>query len=361
MTELREDTTDKRNRLRFLGATNTQTRRLGYLTALVEILKDSYLPREVLNKRIRRWSESNIGHLNEYKSNKGAIRTDTSADRYITLAENMGILGEINNYLRPTEYGRLVRYRKGNDNPFVLGESRLLLTYLIFAKDADYEMVSLRLVDKYKSQKEILDNSQPVLEEHLSQRRKDIDNRYRAEISNRIEGVRSWKSPKAYSEHIFIPRIHWLIDLGLVKLKDIEHAVYKLTPLGMRIMRSLTDEEGCPRINRFWCQNLLFLNWERETERENRAIWKELTDEGRQRVVATHLELAFKELRTSSHNRISANQFILYCTLKVNYHLNISCGFNDVKSSIRKIEKDKILNIDFYWSENKGSGYILRL
>jgi len=354
MTELR----DEQGTFRYLGTTNTQTRRLGYLVALVDILKESYLPREALVRRLRRWAESAESYLNAYKSDKGAIRTNRAANRYISLAEDLGLVGNINNYLRPTEYGRVAHRNNKSDNPFQLGESKVLLTYLVFTKDADYELVSLQLVHKHRRQKSILNNSQSLLESHLEERLKTGDKRNRKEAIKRLEEIRSWKSPSSYSEHIFIPRIHWLIDLGLVELADVGRAAYELTEVGRRILSSLRDGEDYPRISRYWCENLLFTNWKRESE--DRAVWKELTEEGQKQILSTYLNLAFQHLRTSSHNRISARQFIVYCTTKVNYHLNISCGFSDIKATIRYIERVGELDIDFYWTEKKNSGYIIK-
>lgn len=354
MGYIQKEPSGKAGELRFLGSTNTQTRRLGYLVAILNILKSSYLPEEALIRRLVRWSRNHTQSLNEYVTSKGVIETRKSAERYIKLARMMGLVGEINSYLRPTETGRLISLAQVAENPFSLYEASIYLYYQIFSLDADYLIPSLTLAHKCESQSQIIEFGQDALLNHLSNRISGLDFNVTEEVRKRVDAVQSWTKPGAYSEHIFIPRIHWLIDLGLVKIKgkSTRTAEYELTELGRRVNEIAEGSE----INQFWCQNTLFTVWGRGSEQ--RALWSELPEAGQRTVMRTYLERAFRKLKTSSHQRISASQFILYCTSNINHNLNIRCGFDDVKSGVHYIEETGDLGISFYWSESASKGYI---
>lgn len=343
---------------RVLGSTNTQTRRLGYLSVISQMLRKSYLPKEVLSRRLLRWSINQEENLSEYGITKGIIRTHTAAERYIDLSANLGLTGEINNYYRPTQVGRLLNIDNETENSFYLAKDALYLVYQIFYKDANYIIATIDLIKKYEKQQDILENTKDEIIRNLRGHLNNTDDRTdKDRIREKVDSIRSWGSPKSYSEHLIMPRIHWLIDLGLVKISKEKQNKYRLTKIGKLIDKSLPSYEEGRYATRRWCQNDLFRTWRRKEE--SRAKWNELTSRGRQILSSTYLNKGFTLLRTSAHDRISALQYIIYFTSSICFDLNISCGFKDVKKSIRGIE-DEENGIVFYWNEKSDSGYILK-
>src|ERR1041384_4606019 len=163
--------------LKVLPPTNTQTRRLGYVTQICRMLRDEAYPLRNLIKDLENWALTNQEFLKDHVSDKGIIRpsnTSLAAKRYVKLAQDLELIIDASGYIRPTKTGRVLLALDDEsphlprDNPFrlSLGE-RILLTYAILLLDSDYSLPILQLTTSYHRQFEIQEQTQSALLKHL--------------------------------------------------------------------------------------------------------------------------------------------------------------------------------------------------
>ncbi len=130
---------------RALEGTNTKTRRLAYLTAIISTLKRDSLGERLLLSRLVRWSQEHKQHLTSYRVQTGEVtltRRNSAGARYLHLATNLGLIAPISSAYRATRIGLVLFALDGNYgvgyNPFFLTKvERLFYTYTLLKSDAD--------------------------------------------------------------------------------------------------------------------------------------------------------------------------------------------------------------------------------
>ena len=205
---------------RAIEATNTKTRRLAYIQALVLLLKSGNFSRVQLMERIARWSEENAENLRRYWVHTGEItstRQNSAVSRYIDLATSLGLIAPISGVYRYTRLGLVLitlleNMREISTNPFHLSAvSRLFFAYLLLARDADF----LLLVTDYivAHEKTSLSQMQREFKDTFVRRvtAKIMlcqDERIRRTLLDRRRDADNWKKPERYSEHLIPPRLN---------------------------------------------------------------------------------------------------------------------------------------------------------
>lgn len=357
------------DQLRILGSTNTQTRRLGYVTAICRALDSNYVPLPDLQRRVERWADQNNEKLKSYVSARGEMRRSTRSlafKRYLKLTQDLQLIADVSGYLRLTKTGRvLVILDRSVDvsevNPFrIRGEVSLLLLYQLLLLDADYLLPILDLTTAYHRQSELLENAQQRL-----RRRFDLLQRYahspisRSEMVDRARAIAQWTKPVKYSEHLLLPRLHWLLDLELVNWKAFQtEREFRLSDWGDRLLQSTLKVEGEPLVDRRWCQNTLFFAWAKALDSPVTS-WSQVPEVEQKTLIQHQVEAGFQMFRTMQYPRISAYQLILFVVLHLLFTYRIVAGFEDIKLALDGLSRTEQSQWSFFWSALDDDGYLL--
>lgn len=327
---------------RAIEGTNTQVRRLAYLTTIVSILGRTALNQQVLLTRLVRWSQEHKGHLDEYWSQTGKVtctRRNSAGARYLDLANSLGIVAPISGEYRLTRVGLTLHALKTveQDNPFTLTDvERLFYTYLLLDKDAD---VLLTILTRLQEQPGIgLAGLQKTYQQDLISRltRKGQvveDERVKEQLRDRRLAVEmSWKKPARYAEHIVPPRVNWLLDLGFLEPTPFQHHQYHLTEAGANFLGNLPCfDETFRDVSTSWlsadfwplaAMHLLNIQSSRR--------WSELDEEEQLAVGTPRLKEAFGIFQHAMIPKVSLTQVLLYMTVKLILENHILVGLAEL-------------------------------
>src|SRR6266567_691781 len=130
---------------RAIDGTNTKTRRLAYLSAILLMLRQDSLSEQALLSKLTKWSQDHRVDLGSYYVQTGEItstRKNSAGARYLQLAERSGLIVPIAGMYRSTRMGlviiTLLMQHQLNDNPFYLNTTeKLFYAYYLLRVDAD--------------------------------------------------------------------------------------------------------------------------------------------------------------------------------------------------------------------------------
>jgi hypothetical protein len=357
-------------RISILRRTNTQTRRLGYLKQICKFLHHEACPELEVTRRLEDWASSNQPHLERHISNKGIIRPSLrslGAKRYIELAQDLELVTKASGYLRLTKTGRVLTVIEGDslsqdgDNPFKLApEEALLFLYESLLFDSDYLLPILDLTTRYHKQLELQKQTQPALLEHF----KIIERRassqiIRSEAAERGMTLLAWTKATKYSEHLTVPRLHWLLDLELLDWNSFEKGKeFVPSNIGKMLLNSIPKIEGHVFINRRWCQNDLFPVWATALD-VPKMPWELLSSAQQKSFVKTYVSIGFSYFRTMEYPRISAYQLVLFTAIRLLFCENVVAGFEKIKQALSEYSDSASDGWTFYWTEIDDDGYVL--
>jgi hypothetical protein len=357
------------DKLRILGSTNTQTRRLGYVVQICKMLASNPAPMAVLQKRIEDWAEEHNSALRHYISDKGRLSSSPrsyGSKRYVQLAEGLGLITEVLGYLRPTITGQVLLElsdESREDNPFQLGpRTALLLFYQLLLLDADYLLPTLQLTQHCHKQDQLLENYQDTLSSRLKTMEIEVKTSLlRSEVYARLQAITRWTMPITYSEHIALPRLHWLIDLKLLDWNSFEALrMFEPSTAGASLINQSPALDGHIFINRNWCQNIFFSVWAQAFSFEHTS-WHSLSENSQALLIGEYVELGFQLFSTELHHRISAYQLVLFIILKLLFEEKTLAGFEDIKQALNKFSKSGNIRWNFLWSAIDDDGHLILL
>lgn len=257
--------------LREITDVNTKARRLGYIPILLNLVRERSLGAEVLVTRFVEWGKVNQGYLKNYydstgdivprvqlgRIRKGRSQTSYAAKRYIELALAAGWLTQISGMYAVTRTGRILPALGDalpecqTPNPFSLSiPQQLFFAYELWRKDGDILYTLLQMLSEQPTPlRQIQKGFQGAFLEHLTQRMRQVSSEFEHRaILERRNHIAAWQSPVRYAEHIAPPRLHWLVDLGLMSIETSSKRACSLTRVGDRFkeyfspLTTLTDE-----------------------------------------------------------------------------------------------------------------------
>jgi len=357
------------DKLRILGSTNTQTRRLGYVVQICKLLASNPAPMAVLQKRIEDWAEQHNPALRRYISDKGRLSSSPrsyGSKRYVQLAQGLELITEVSGYLRPTITGRVLlelseESREGN--PFQLGRrTALLLFYQLLLLDADYLLPTLQLTQQYPMQDQFLENYQDALSSRLKTMEIEVKSPLlRSKVYDRLQAIARWTRPISYSEHIGLPRLHWLLDLDLLDWNSFEALrTFEPSTAGTYLINQSPALDEHIFVNQNWCQNTFFSVWAQAFSFEH-TYWHSLSEDSQALLLEEYVGLGFQLFRNELHHRISAYQLVLFIILKLLFEEKTSAGFEDIKQALSKFSKSGNIRWSFFWSASDDDGYLILL
>jgi len=352
--------------------TNTKTRRLGYLKLFNRFIQiENKIPESKINKKFEKLSTSEKveNQLVGYKDNKGRIKntkSGISAKPYITLAENLELLTKINNIYsegKRMKVYRLVNQKIGGDecqNIFDLSYfDRIFFVERILEEDFLYLSLLLELLFvkesasydelKFSFQSKIINRLNYYLNELL------LKEKVKRQIQIIRKRVLSWKKPEVYLEHVIMPRINWLIDLGFVNVNR-ENKKFEISKVGESFMTHICswyDIESAFIINpneylkRFIQHSFNYSN-------VNAFKINKLDVESLNSYIDFYINESFEAFKTLAPNRTTLSQAVNY----TKYMVNINCGVPVEYQYIVNYLKNKKDKYIYKYQNQYGDGYI---
>lgn len=231
---------------RFIGSLHTTARQLGVCSELVNMLNGRQLPKSLLSELVTRWSAEEENSNEIYSLSKGKLtekgKPTTSFSHYLNLAESLGLLLTMNNFVSNKRLANLLIYFRKKSlntpthNDFANGEQLFYLSQLLHL-DADGIMLVLGLLfnSRPKNQNLLQEEFKEALNQRLLIKQDAANSHIKSVVAEKYRTVNyTWQNAKKYSEHIVIPRCEWLSSLGLLEIRKSGSSTnYSLTNAGI--------------------------------------------------------------------------------------------------------------------------------
>lgn len=235
----------------FLG-TNTKVRRLGYLGLLLSLFNDTpRIAKKNLSRLLEQKAQDYRSALDSYKNQKGVIlpsKTGVSAVPYIKLALEMGIIREMTGHYEIGKMGRVfVEMQKvmhaDHTNPFELTViEKIFWLERLLEEDFVYlfTLMEYAFVSDTPSYSDLRKRFNVLVLKKLETLYSNVyETLPKAALRSAMQRIKSWKKAEVYMEHILMPRLNWMYDLGLLELhKDL---TFVLSPKGRLLFLNLAE------------------------------------------------------------------------------------------------------------------------
>ncbi|MCF8427835.1 MAG: hypothetical protein K9H61_06815 [Bacteroidia bacterium] len=350
--------------------TNTKVRRLGYLKIFFELLSQNQrLPERFVNKKFESYATTFNVFLEDIENNKGLIQSlnGKSAQPYYELIKELGLVASVNRVIVPSKSLRVyIELRKTfsstNLNPFILDDLDKLF-FLEILLNEDYLYFSLIIesiyIKRFEDTKSLIENFQSLLLEKLDSQLMAEEfiknNKGLSEIKAIRKRVEAWKAPKVYLEHVIMPRLNWMADLGLITLS--ESNIISISTFGEAFFNELASwiDVNCKQIedSKLFLRNyfphaLSYANnnyyWEK------RMPLNEIVN-----LIKLYIDKSFDCFKTLAPNRVTSSQAILYTKYSMYINHKYSISNNTILSILEENLKSQYI---YKFQPQYEDGYI---
>ena len=317
---------------RALEGTNTKTRRLAYLTAILSLLRREGLSEGLLLKKLLQWSQEQRSNLRDYWVQTGEVtstRRNSAGARYLRLATRGGLIAQIAGTYRATRLGlvlfALTKHYGIRSNPFFLSPTeKIFYTYWILTSDADIFLAVLERIERQPgiSLAELQQMFQKDFLARLEQKSfLSQDDLLRRQLFERRDRVANeWRKPHRYAEHLVPPRVNWMLDLGFLEPDNFRHHRYVLTAVGRAFALALPQPESAKfyDVTDQWLASG-FWNMAAQTLSgiEPLTDWEHLDEKKQQAMMSTLLDETFETFRDMFVPKASLTQTLLYLSIRI--------------------------------------------
>ena len=350
---------------------NVVVRRLGYISALLQLLEYKTLSESVLCSRLERWSLDHKQDLKNYANEQGfikATRGQTASKRYTNLVISMGLIGRIAGACRVTRFGKpLLPFlrRVPNRNPFELTNvERCAYLYWLLLKDSDQLLTVIRmLVEKYSQSLSDLQNAFPTFYlQQLQARMLTAGEHVAPEILAVRNRVAHWGERTGRSmENIVPPRIHWLADLGLVVVENDGKRQSRLTEMGIQFSQSLPKIQETPTFHTspVWLREQFFgIAGQMFVGAADRQ-WTDIQKLERKELLYKITFQAFEVLRSTPTPRISLYPALIYMALLLITDNGIAANLEELHADLNTFSKEPDTRYAVRFSHRENESYLI--
>lgn len=298
----------------FLG-TNTKVRRLGYLGLLLSLFKDSpSIAKKNLSRLLEQKARDCRSALDSYKNQKGVIlpsKTGVSAIPYIKLALEMGVIREMTGHYELGKMGRVYVEMQNvaheeQANPFELTAiEKMFWLERLLEEDFVYlfTLMEYAFVSDTPSYSDLRKQFNILVLKKLETLYSNAHETLpKTTLRNAIRRIKSWKKAEVYLEHILMPRLNWLYDLGLLELqKDLTFELSqegRLLFLNMAEWRDLRQSDIC---NPTSLLDVYYMHVANDVFMEGRGRDSEVTGDA----LTEMLAYSFDHFKTMAPNRVT--------------------------------------------------------
>ena len=356
-------------------------RRLRYLSQIVQLVEARPLNKDVLMTRLMDWSHKHTHNLENYKYNTGTIHSlkkktvKVLGSNYVDLTVKFGLLSKISNVYQLTRMGRVLSSLL-NDKPkkelsslSLDQDERIFYIYQILQQDADtlLTVVNMLLSLDSPNYKNLQEKFQQTFLDRLKAKISTSSQEYiRNQLHDRqIEVTREWKKPENYAAYIVPPRLHWLLDLGLLdSIQERKYTIYQLTEVGQHLVEGILPKLPNSEIldvTDSWFNTHFF------SEVGPLIIpaagfrkWQDVDDKVRQEACEKYLPIAFDKFRKTSIPKIPLLPGVMYLCIRFVTECHL---FTNLRELIQWFQKPRILDNYKYEariSARKNESYLVR-
>ncbi|TET43105.1 MAG: hypothetical protein E3J66_02400 [Dehalococcoidia bacterium] len=337
---------------RTVTAGNTQVRRLGYLTAISQILPSSTPTTDSIIKNLAIWASENQEHLEEYareRDGQGAINPEyqSGPKRYLEAADGLQFVARTGGKIVLSRFGELLRTLaclEKAKNPFSLSHAELLFcTYWLLLNDADFLLLVMDAASQGRGLqlRGLQAQFQCRFIERLEAKRDLVtDIAVREELRDAIQRARNkWQTPERYAEHIVPTRAGWLLDLGFLEPSEFKKKRYVLSSQGTRLREAL---EPIPSTNLRdvtgdWLWGKSFTAIEESLDgMAGKTRWGDLSDQERRDLLEEPMRKAFQHFPLLGMRACSMLPTLIYCVIVLIVKHGIQVNLADLASWINE-------------------------
>lgn len=317
---------------RAIDGTNTKTRRLAYLTAILLMLRQGGLSEQVLLSKLTKWSQDHRVDLDSYYVQTGEItftRKNSASTHYLDFATKLKLIVSLSGIYQIARTGSvlaaLIKSYEQKPNPFFLNPAEVIFyIYCLLKADAD---ILLTLADTIPTKQDItLGYLQQTFQgdflERLNAKLRSVqDEAVRMQIRDRQLKIREWKHVERYVEHIVPPRLNWLLDLEFLEHSAFRHHRFQFTEAGRFFISSLPCFLEEPCFHDVSDQWLGFEYWQAIAKTllpfESLVHWSEVISKEQYVTMEALLAESFRVFHYSLVPRISLTQIMLYLSIRL--------------------------------------------
>ena len=365
---------------RAISAPSSIVRRLRYLSQILRLVGERPLNKDILVAKLSDWSNTHTSNLENYKDNTGTIHsmekkggTLLSAN-YLDLTVKFGLLSKISNVYQLTRIGRVLLTLlddKPNKelNSFCLNQDeQIFYIYQILQQDADTLLTTLNMLQSLEN---------PSLKNLQKSFQQAFLNRLKAKISTssqeyithqlhdrQIEVMTKWKKPESYAAYIVPPRLHWLLDLGLLDLRKEKNSfIYELTDVAQKLIETFPKlkDSNIPDVPDSWfntdffpkvCPLII-------PDSEFRQ-WQDIDDKVRQKVCEKYIPDAFNKFRKTNIPKISLTQGMMYLCIRFVTESHVLTNIGELIEWFQKPRILKNYEYEARISARENESYLVR-
>ncbi|MBR5082445.1 MAG: hypothetical protein IKX35_08410 [Bacteroidales bacterium] len=346
---------------------NTKIRRLGYLKLLLKMVNDrKKISISQINRQFERYVQSYNVFLSLYKNDKGIVletKTGNSSKPYVELAESIGLIRKTATYYEIGKMGKVyIRLKQSVDeeenNPFVLSDFDVSFFYeQLLKKDFLYLYVLMEIVcqtggTNYSSIKRVFQDRLLFRINRLVDGAREADSQKILNLKKIEKRIMSWEKPNTYLEHVLMPRINWLYDLGIIDYDS--NKMFSLTPKGDGYFYNLSiwnDLNMClitnpiDYINSYYFRIVDFCSIPKAKlyQSENCLVLQQCIND------------CFNYFTTIAPNRTTFSLVANYCKYLLYWQHSIIIDINDIKSLF---ESDLSVYYIYKYQAQYKDGYI---
>ena len=323
---------------------NTKTRRIGYLKLILQTLdKHHKMPLISFNKEFEKYVQPYTKFLTTYKNKKGLVietKTGNSAKPYTELAENLGLIHKTATYYELGKMGKVYMSIKqtmsaSEENPFLLSNfDKAFFLEQLLKNDYLYLYTLMELICKESSPSYVIlkQTYQKQLLLKLSMLLNQDSNAHSSKLLKLkiIERrIKSWDKPMKYLEHILMPRINWLYDIGFIDYKNKNS--FSFTHEGLNCFLNLSfwnDMKMGIVLNPTNYINMYYVKIVNYIERNNAKPYTSLSE----RTFIDYLNQCFDLFKTIAPNRTTFSLAANYCKYMLWNQNQILLDIDEIKN-----------------------------
>ena len=355
-------------------------RRLRYLSQILQFVGARPLNEDILVAKLKGWGNTHANSLENYKYNIGTIHTlekkgmTLLATSYLDLTVKFGLLSKISNVYQLTRTGRVLLSLL-NDKPnkelnsFCLDQDeRIFYIHQILQQDADILLTTVNMIQSLENPS-LANLKKSFQQAFLNRLKTKISTSSQEYITNQlhdrqIEIMTEWKNPAGYAAYIIPPRLHWLLDLGLLDLtKDKNNFIYQLTDVGQKLVETFPKlkDSNIPDVPDAWFNTDFFSKiCPLIIPDSDFRQWQDIDDKVRQEACEKYVPAAFDKFRRSSVPKISLTQGAIYLCIRFVTDLNLLTNVQELTQWFQKPRKLENYRYEVRTSARENEAYFVR-
>lgn len=342
---------------RFITGLHTTARMLSVCSAIVKTVGQKQLPLNIIKDLSLEWSRKLESSDESYRIRKGKLtelkltslnKATTAFEHYVQLLISLGLLHKTGNIVTTTRLAYVLNKITDDSQSLSTLTSAQKIFYFIhlFNKDADALILTMSLLYQQEplSQKNVLSSFKDAMLNRVSIKGQ-FSNSYTAQISIRDWYLRittQWENAEKYAEHLLVPRLEWLRELGIVDArKNGSNSTYALTPGGTNFYEAIPiiSDTTVRDIDELWLKKSLLQQFIYIDRNHAGSINKRLIDidekQKKEIIQATLLE-AFMAIDTSGAMRISLYSSYIYMNIKAIQEYGVYFEFSDLTEYLKE-------------------------